>query len=201
MTMAILIAAGGNSARLGRPKQLVSVAGDTLLGRTIALCDSLGPDVYCVLGAYAKSIRAQVSHPNCRFLYHLSWRDGLSSSIAFGVSQLPATTSAVMIVLADQWALSATELEYLMAQYFQHKQSIHCARTNGRIGPPTIFPQYCFDALKQLAPHGNGAKAVIKQYRDKVKAIELPSAEFDLDTPLQLQQLQSLERNHDLFIH
>lgn len=201
MTMAILICAAGNSSRLGQPKQLITRQGSPLLQRCIDLCVSLGPDVYCVLGAYARQIRQTVGSDYCHFLYNHSWQDGLSQTIAFGVSQLPASTTSVLIILADLWALDIDELENLIVKHGQSPEHIHCSLFNDRIGPPTIFPKYCFDALKQMPAGGNGAKAVLNQFNHKVKTVPLPSAAFDLDTQQQLQQLISMEIADDIPDH
>lgn len=193
MSMAILIAAAGNSSRLGTPKQLVPYQGRVLLQRCIDLCVSLGPDVYCVLGANAAKIRKQVCHPFCHFIYTTQWQDGLSHSIAHGVSQLPEQTTSVMILLADLWALDIDELQHLIECHLRQPEFIHGAQVNDHLSPPIIFPKYCFDALKSLPPGSNGAKSVIKQFKDKVIAVPMPSAFEDLDTPQQLQQLHLME--------
>lgn len=196
MNMAILISAAGNSSRLGEPKQLVEFHGKPLLQHCIDLCASMGPDVYCVLGAYATKIRSKVAHQHCRFLYNPTWQDGLSNSIAFGVSHLPEDTTDIMVMLCDLWSLNVDELCHLIEQHRQAPKKIHSGFYDNHLGAPTIFPQTCFAELKALPPGLNGAKQVIKAHLDEVVPVAMPSAANDLDTPIQLQQLQALELSY-----
>ena len=57
----VVILAGGQSKRLGSPKQLLQVEGTTLLERTIAAAQKLGDGpVVVVLGAHAELILPEV---------------------------------------------------------------------------------------------------------------------------------------------
>lgn len=202
MSLAILIPAAGNSSRLGQPKQLVKVKGQPLLQNRINLCTAICQDVYCVLGANAQQIKQQVEHEECQFLYNPQWQKGLSHSIALGLSQLPPHISAVMIVLADQWALSHEDLQTLVKLWQHQPDKIHAASYNGDIGVPAIFPNTYFDQIKQLSPAGGGAKPLLKKYRNQIITVPLENGAFDLDVPQHLKQyLEFTENVHDHSIY
>src|SRR4051812_40450255 len=58
---AVVLAAEGNS-RLGRPKQLLTVAGETLLQRTVRMAKATGPThLMVVLGAHAEQLAPLVT--------------------------------------------------------------------------------------------------------------------------------------------
>lgn len=189
MTLAVLIPAAGNSSRLGQPKQLVDFQGQPLLSRQITLSTGICNNVYCVLGANADIISEQINHAQCHFLYNQQWQQGLAHSIAFGISQLPNDISAVMILLADQWALNQQDLTQLITQWQAQPDNIHASQYRQQIGVPAIFPQCYFAELTQLSGK-NGAKQLLFKYQTQVTAMPIDNAAVDLDTPEQLNQLK-----------
>src|ERR1700742_649454 len=96
----VLLAAGGGR-RLGRPKALVEIGGQTLAARGVSLLRAGGADpVIVVTGA------APVELPGVTLVTNPDWRTGMGSSLVAGLSAaraLPAATCrAVVIALADQ---------------------------------------------------------------------------------------------------
>ena len=57
MKSGIVILAAGESSRMGRPKQLLMYAGETLLQRTINAAQAVAENVVVVLGANAQAVR------------------------------------------------------------------------------------------------------------------------------------------------
>ncbi len=51
------------------------------------------------------------------------WREGLASSIRAGVARLPATCNGVLLLLADQAAVTADDLKRLAGTW---RQQPHC---------------------------------------------------------------------------
>lgn len=195
MNLAILIPAAGSSSRLGQSKQLVKIDKCPLLLNRIELCadvlSKIDGKVYCVLGANVDEIRRQVFTSYCEFMWCEQWQKGLAHSIAFGIKQLPQQTSAVLILLSDQWALKKEDIEQLIQQYQQNPTKIIASHYNDTLGVPAIFPRQYFDKLSNVNAQFQhiGAKKLLQQHRDDVIAIDLSNAQFDLDTPAQLEHL------------
>jgi molybdenum cofactor cytidylyltransferase len=104
--VAILILAAGNSSRMeDKIKQLLPWRQTTLLGHAIHEAKKLKAQaVYVVLGANAEIIKPTISEEDVLILEYKYWKQGIGTSIAFGVQQLVKENKydAVLIQLADQ---------------------------------------------------------------------------------------------------
>jgi len=204
--IALLLMAAGSSSRLGQPKQLVEITETqqqtrSFLHRQVSLmnsiCMSTNAKAYCVLGFQSEKLTTHLANfPPAQHLTLIdneNWSQGLSNSIAKGVSSLGHDVSAVLIFLVDQWQLTTENLIDLISNWQQQPEKIHIASTDNRISPPVIFPRCYFKDLIKLTGD-DGAKKVIKDNMNQVNLSEMPSAFVDLDTPKQLKALNKI--NH-----
>ena len=148
--------------------------------------------IFCVLGANAHQIRHEVLDPRCRFLFYPQWQQGLGHTIAFGMQQMPKQTTAVLIMLSDQWAIETNDLLQLVKCAKQHPNNIIASCYQDTIGVPAIFPKAYFEHLtgmKGQTPQ-NGAKTLILKHIDSVITVDMAHAQQDLDTPEQLHLMQ-----------
>lgn len=202
--IALLLMAAGSSSRLGQPKQLVEITEiqklpQSLLRRQVTLmnnvCLSHNAKAFCVLGFQREKLTEHlVSFPAAQQLTlidNANWSQGLSGSIAKGVSEFGSDISAVLIFLVDQWQLTAENLITLISNWQQQPENIHIASDGNSTSPPVIFPRAFFKELMELAGD-YGAKKVIKNNRQQVMLTEMPSAFADLDTPEQLKDLNKV---------
>ena len=201
--IALILMAAGSSSRLGRPKQLVQIKNKqqplSLLCRQISLmnnvCASIHGKSFCVLGYQSSLLRSHLAdYPPAKtvsIIENNNWYQGLSSSIAYGVSKLEDDIDAVLILLVDQWQLTAADILNLIGLWQQQPENIHIASKGINLSPPVIFPRQFFKELMTF-PQGNedeGAKNVIKNNKSYVKSTDMPLAFIDLDTPEQLAAL------------
>lgn len=195
-SIAFVVMAAGQSKRLGCPKQSVLYQGESLLVRQIKLCQQLSTSVYCVLGFEADTFATELAGLDINILINQDWQNGLGSSIASAITQLPKTYQAVMIVLVDQWALTTADLNELVKHwYVQPNKIIACSRVmteaandDKLLSPPIIFPRAYFQQLTHLTGE-QGAKPVLMNNREDVVDVVVNHAFFDLDTPEQLAEL------------
>jgi CTP:molybdopterin cytidylyltransferase MocA len=110
---AIVLAAGASS-RFGSPKQLVRVDGRPLLHAVVSrTVEITGHCTLVVLGANAADLAPLLRHSPATIVINRDWSEGLASSIRTGVSALPGSCTGVMLVLADQAAVTAEDLRRL----------------------------------------------------------------------------------------
>lgn len=175
MSIAAIVLAAGASRRLGRPKQNILIAGETLLERAVRLsCEaSLFPIiVVCHSGEdYGNSLR---THSGIIFAINKEADEGVGSSIRCGVALASKHDIAGAVILAcDQPALRANHLRALVADGSRITGSAYA----GTVGVPAYFPAACFPLLLQL--HGDmGARKLLLGARS-VLAEELT---LDVDT-------------------
>ncbi len=187
---AVVLAAGA-STRFGSAKQLVRVAGRPLLHTAVTrAAEVTGNALIVVLGSGAAQLAPLLKHSPGSVVVNHAWREGIGSSIRTGVARLPAACTAVMLLLADQAAVTADDLKRLAGSWRKQPQQIVAALYGGFCGAPAIFPRSSFRALSELRGD-TGARALLMRNPDRLVRVPMPSAALDVDTPEDLLALDA----------
>lgn len=182
MIAAVVLAAGG-SARLGEPKQLVTLAGETLLERTVRTAREAGcSPVVVVLGAAAEQIVAACDLSDAVVVVNEFWAEGMGASVRLGVAEVQGA-DGVVLMTCDQPAVTAGHLRALMAS-----GEVAGSAYAGRVGVPAYFPAAEFAGLLELRGD-SGARELLRG----VAGVDLPGGEVDVDT------VEDLARAEELF--
>jgi molybdenum cofactor cytidylyltransferase len=190
-----VILAAGESARMGAPKQLLTLEGRPLLLRTVdaALASAAWP-VVVVLGAHAEKIKPVLARLPVLVVENPAWPEGMASSLRLGVAtlqQFSRQLDAALIALCDQPAFSADTITQLVATQLATGRSIVAARYAGRNAAPALFLRENFSALTAITGEA-GARTLLNDSPDRVAAIDLPALALDLDTPADYAALQKI---------
>ena len=181
----ILLAAGA-STRMGRPKQLLPVAGQPLIVHaTAAALASPAWPVVVVLGAQADKIRPALARLPVLIVENPTWAEGLGSSIRTGLAALEKfsrSLDAALIALADQPAFSTVVIARLAAAHRHNDSGLTAARYAERLGAPALFARKYFPLLHALQGD-EGARAILAAHSRDVTAVDLPELALYLDTP------------------
>jgi molybdenum cofactor cytidylyltransferase len=185
---AIVLAAGASS-RFGSAKQLVRVAGRPLLHSAVAnAAEVAGAAVMVVLGARAAELAPLLKHSQSSVVINRDWREGMASSIRTGVARLPASCTAVLLMLVDQAAVTGEDLKRLVSAWRRQPDYIAAACYGTTTGVPAIFPRATFLDLQSL--RGDvGARVLLRRNADRVVRVPMASAAIDVDTPEDLLKL------------
>jgi len=184
-----IVLAAGSSSRFGSPKQLVRVNGRPLLHSAVSRAiEVAGHSVWVVLGAHAAELAPLLSHTAASIVINREWSEGMASSIRAGVSRLPGSCGGVMLVLADQAAVSAEDLRRLATTWRRQPAYIVAAQYGATLGAPAIFPASAFRDLAELRGD-RGAQSLFKRNPDRVIRVPMTSAAIDIDTPEDLLRL------------
>jgi molybdenum cofactor cytidylyltransferase len=187
---AVVLAAGA-STRFGSAKQLVRIAGRPMLHATVTRAvEVAGNAVIVVLGARADELAPLLSHSPASIVINRDWREGIGSSIRAGVARLPAACSGVMLLLADQAAVTAEDLRRLAGAWRRQTDYVAAAVYGSTVGVPAIFPRSAFGDLLKLRGD-QGARALIQRNPDRVVRVPMDSAGVDIDTPEDLLAIES----------
>ncbi len=183
-----LILAAGASTRLGQPKQLLQIDGETLVERTVRIARAAGADtVFVVLGAHYQPIFEvlQPYQPNLRVLLNGRWAEGMGTSIALGAAAAERhNVDDLLVLTCDQVAVTSAHLCELVAA--SHREHVVASAYHNRRGVPALFPEFSFHALQRLS--GDRGARDLLQHED-VLQLPLPGGEIDIDTPEDLEQL------------
>jgi molybdenum cofactor cytidylyltransferase len=193
MHTAAVILAAGPSRRMGKPKQLLQLAGESLLRRaaSTALSSSCKP-VIVVLGANADESKRELDDFDVLIEENPVWANGIGSSVRCGIEAVrrhPAVDSAV-VMLCDQPLVTTQLIDELVATHRRTGASIVACEYADTVGVPALFSRAMFDELAALSGD-TGAKQVIARHASEVVRVPFPAAAFDVDTPEDFARAQT----------
>jgi CTP:molybdopterin cytidylyltransferase MocA len=183
----VLLAAGEGS-RLGRPKALVELGGQTFAERGAAMLREGGADpVLIVTGA------APVSMATARTVYNPAWRSGMGSSLAAGLAALARERDelpAAVVALADQPLVGAEAVRRLIAAY-RAGATIAVASYDGQPRNPVLIAREHWSAIIESAHGDVGARAFLRANPGLVTRVECDDTgrPDDVDTPEDLEMV------------
>jgi molybdenum cofactor cytidylyltransferase len=189
---AIVLAAGG-SVRMRGPKQLLPIDGQPMVRRVVeAVCGASLAQVVVVTGAYADEVEWALDGLPVELVANEAWSEGMSTSLRMGLGALRQEIQAVLIVLADQPALTSQVLSALVLRYRTTGAPIVAPVCRGRRGNPVLFDRRLFDEL--MAVEGDqGGRILLTRYAAEVQQVEIddPAVLFDVDTLQDYQEAQN----------
>ena len=188
--------AAGSSSRMGQPKQLLPWGGQTLIEHQIQTLMQTGESVIVVLGAYADLILPVIQKYPVIVAVNSDWKSGMASSVACGIDKLEQTepdADGVLITLVDQPLIPFIHFEEMLNAFEGgHQQIIASTSAEGWLGVPALFDKCYFSELQNLKGE-KGAKTLIQQYPNRIKALVCNEIVNDIDT---LKSYQELRQKH-----
>jgi molybdenum cofactor cytidylyltransferase len=185
-SVAAVVLAAGASTRLGEPKQLVVLDGETLLERSVRIAGEAGcSPVIVVLGANYAHVLDKSLLRGAERVINEDWTEGMGSSIRVGVQALVMMSKDVdgaVLMTCDQPAVTAQHLHLIVA-----RDELKASRYAGRNGIPAYFPAEYFGRLVTL--RGDvGARDLLIDAQFEV----LADGELDVDTREDLERARTL---------
>lgn len=168
MRVAGLVLAAGAGARLGTPKALLRLGGETLVDRAVRVLRAAGcAPVYVVAGAVAldRSDAVVVDNPD--------WPSGMGSSLGAGLAAAAATpaTSAVVVMVVDTPGIGADAVRRVVAAAVS-EHSVVAATYAGRQRNPVLLGRAHWAEVARLATGDVGARAFLDAHPHLVTGVE-----------------------------
>ncbi|MCQ4165963.1 nucleotidyltransferase family protein [Tahibacter harae] len=178
---AVVLAAGA-SRRLGRPKQLVQVDGESLLRRSLRCVLATAPrDTVVVLGHAAQELAAHIADLPARCVLGAQWQQGMGHSLRQGVAQLAPGCDGVLVVLCDQPALDEAHLQALLRAWQANPRQAAATGYAQTLGVPVLLPR---GWLRDAALDGDrGARDLLRARAAQVQVVENAALARDVDVP------------------
>jgi molybdenum cofactor cytidylyltransferase len=176
----IVLAAGG-ARRFGRHKLLQRIGTDSLLGRSVACAEAVTPGrCVVVLGCRASRLCAALRGRPVRVTLNRRWRSGMASSLQAGLSAVPPDAAAVLVLLADQYAIGPADLDRLVSAWSRDPARPAAAVSEGRPSAPAILPRSWFPQVMMLRGD-QGARRLLRGGAEGTTPVPMPVARLDLD--------------------
>lgn len=191
MIVAVVLSAG-ESSRMGRPKALLPIDGQTFIERIVAaLKQTTVGKIIVILGHNARELEAKISHLPVQILINTDYRQGQLSSLQLAVRDLQADADCdgMLVHLVDHPYLAPALVQEMIRRFYETEKRIIVPKFHGKRGHPVIFSNALFGELLS-APMAEGAKAVVNAHR--AETLEIDTQEegiaVDIDTPELYQQ-------------
>ena len=188
----IVILAGGQSKRLGQPKQLLPFGGTALAVRVAdAACRIKLYPVLVVLGAHAEKIQPYLNMPGLQVVVNDEWEEGMASSIRKGLETMDILyphLDGVMFLVCDQPHLDHHMIRDLIQLQDETGMPAAACSYSGIIGTPALFHKTLFQELMQLKGDV-GARKLLESMREDVAVMAFDHGVHDIDTQEDYQRL------------
>jgi molybdenum cofactor cytidylyltransferase len=192
---AAIVLAAGSSSRLGQPKQLLLIDGESLLRRTARLAVEAGcRPVIVVLGFEHARMQSEVEDLAASVAVNETWMEGMGGSLRCGmqaVMQSAGCPENVLVLVCDQPGLNRTYLDKLLDTHETRNQSANMTASGygGRTGVPAVFPREHYVELLE-SKGDEGARQLLRRLIQIVQPVEFSKGEIDIDLPVDLNTLR-----------
>lgn len=134
---AVILAAGG-SRRLGRPKQLLTRHGETLVARVTRLVLATRPErTVAVVGAHGNEVATTLAGFDVQIVVNELWPTGMASSLRLAADALAGRGRATLVTVIDQPALEERHLTALIAAHDDDSDTV--TAYGDALGVPVIL--------------------------------------------------------------
>jgi molybdenum cofactor cytidylyltransferase len=176
-----LVLAAGQASRMGQPKQLLPIAGTSLVRRAVetALGSPVG-EVVVVVGRSADEVEHELQGLAARVVRNDRFAEGMSTSLRAGVGALAPHSEAVIVLLADQVLLSTDVVASIVTRYQASRAPLVIPVYGGQRGNPVLFASHLYTEL--LTVEGDaGARSVVAKHLGDAELVTFDDSKLQMD--------------------
>lgn len=189
--VAAVVLAAGMSLRMGTPKQLLRIGGETILDRTLknVRASNVG-EIILVLGHAADDVKRAIATQGLKVAINPDYRQGMGTSLRSGLAAVDPDAAAALIVLADQPWVSSETLNSLIACHQKHKPKIIIPIYKGFRGNPVLLDRSVFHEMQALKGDV-GCRAIFGDHTEGILKVPVddPGILLDIDSRDDLEKL------------
>lgn len=179
-----LVLAAGMSRRLGRPKQLLDLAGKPLVMHVVvrAIASTLD-QVVVVVGHAGDQVAKALRNQDVEIVHNPDFAAGQSTSLIAGMHALPMRTDAIVVLLGDQPLVCTAAIDAVIDRRRNSGNPIVMTRYGDVRSHPILFGRELFAELLNTSGD-QGAREVIRSHAADVLVADSgdPTPPADVDT-------------------
>ena len=186
---AATIQAAGRSSRMGCCKQLLPLAGRTVIEHILENVSNGDVDkIIVVTGLYTAKIKAAIKEFSAQVVENPDHDSDMAGSVRIALSVIPDDHQSILICLGDQPLITAECCRNLLQQHRSTPERIIIPTFQGRKGHPTLFPRRLLNSIME----GGTLRDVINKNQALVTTVETENqwVIMDMDTPEDYQEIQ-----------
>lgn len=178
MKAAAIILAAGESSRMGEPKALLTLNGETFVDRLVAAFDGACDPVIVVTGYHSEAVRAGARR-NAVFVENPHPRRGMLSSLQCGIAAVPGDCEGALFMPVDQPRVTPETIRAVLAASDALLAAPVCL---GKRGHPVWIRR---DLFAEFAAELASAREVIHRHAAERREVPVDDAGVldDIDTP------------------
>jgi molybdenum cofactor cytidylyltransferase len=176
-----IILAAGESSRMGSPKALLELHGETFLDRLIRCLAPYCSPILVVLGHEPEIVRAGMRlGDKAVFVLNTDYQRGQFSSLQCGLRAVPATAEGVVFTPVDHPNIESSTVEKLIDAH----AVIAIPQYLGRHGHPVLCSAALIPEFLALPPESQ-APVVMHRHQEQIQYIDVadPGILDDIDDP------------------
>lgn len=195
--IAAVIAAAGQSRRMGSPKQLLAWGDSTVIATVVQNLTAAGAEpVICVVGHRQAEVTAALANTCGKIVFNPDYaHTEMLSSYQTGIRSLETTECAgVLIALGDQPHIPVTVIQQVIAQAQQTPDQVIIPSYEMRRGHPFYVPRTLWPALLALG-NDDTLRTLLKQYATDIVYVTVATDAIlrDMDLPADYASLQAAQ--------
>ncbi len=192
-----VIAAAGQSKRMGTPKQLLPWGNRTVMATVVDNLSAAGVDpVICVIGHREDEMRAALDGSAARIVVNQNYADHeMLASYQAGIAALLDEDSNIcvgaLLALVDQPHVGSEIIRQVVEAALISPDSIVIPSHNMRRGHPIFLPSQLWPALLMLTEH-ESLRMLLDRHAADISYVNIESDAIlrDMDTPAEYEELR-----------
>jgi|SRR4051812_37274027 len=188
MRIDAVVLAAGRGTRMGGPKALLAIGGETFLARCARLLRRPGVnEVFAVVGHEAERVARDGAAAGLSFVVNARYADGMLTSILAGL-EAAAAADAVLVHPVDH-PLVETETVDAVVAALRRGARVAVPSHDGRRGHPGGFARAAWGALRAARPE-EGARGVLAAHPEWIEHVAGgPGCRAGINTPEDYRRL------------
>jgi molybdenum cofactor cytidylyltransferase len=185
--IAAVILSAGESSRMGRPKALLPIDGQTFIERIVGALTASGlTRIVVVLGFNADELRRKIEHLPVEIAVNPDYKLGQLSSLQTAIRLLERDEhcEGMLVHLVDHPYIDPALVRVMLQRFAELRPLIVVPRHQGKRGHPVLFARSLFAELL-AAPMDQGAKGIVNAHVNETLEIDTDEVgvTLDIDTP------------------
>jgi molybdenum cofactor cytidylyltransferase len=177
----LVIMAAGDSSRLGFPKQLLEINGQSFLKHTVEVALEMNSPIVVVLGYNYERHLKEINDINVDHTFNLNWHKGIGSSIKSGFQRLFSqnTNLGGVILMACDQPFVSKDIIIKLTKALDEGHNLASSVYNNSYGFPLIIGRKYFKEIVNLHDDED-LSPIISVFGSY--SIQFPNGKYDIDT-------------------
>lgn len=179
-----VILGAGESKRMKTQKLLLPFDGKTMIERVIEnVMQSDVDHTLVVIGSNREEILGVIGNLPVSHCYNDNYKQGMLSSVKYGVKALPANYDAVLVFLGDQPMIPKEAVNMVIDTYRNSNKGIVIPTFRKKRGHPLLIDRRYLEEIERLEEK-EGLRGLAIKFADDVLEVEtnMPGILRDIDT-------------------